>query len=189
MPTCLGLAQLPLRKHRLSQLFAAWQSCQGCTYSTKLFTKFRLKMLCTYLAPTVANSDHLPPGPARQPRRAGTAGQPLACGWPAGDPAARAVMTGTADRAWTELPRGGHPELPPVWQPTHFGGGKRLNSAGPGSGSGGLAPSCHPPPELHPAWPRAPPSPPPRPLCASRRRSRCRLLQANSSFSIGRCYS
>ena len=29
LPTCLGLAQLPLRKHRLSQLFAAWQSCQG----------------------------------------------------------------------------------------------------------------------------------------------------------------
>ena len=78
----------------------------------------------------------------RPPRRAGTAGQLLHCGWwPATwRPSCQSCHSWHSWPAWS-------PRAAPVWLPTHFTGGKRLNSAGPGSGSGGLAPSCHPPPE------------------------------------------
>ena len=142
LPACLGPAQLPLRKHRLSKLFAAWQSCQGCTHSSKLSRKLLPEMPRTYQVPRSPNLDHFPPCPARPPRRAGTAGQPLHCG---GGPATWRPSCQSC-HGWHSWPAWS-PRAAPLWLPTHFTGGKRLNSAGPGSGSGGLAPSCHPPPE------------------------------------------
>ena len=167
LPACSGPAQLPLRKYRLSQLFAAWQSCQGCTHSSQFspptpagwhgWPALALWVVASYLAtqlpelPWLAQlaslvSPSCPPVAAdafhwRKALKFCGAGQRQRGAGPELPPSTRAAYP---HRAGTQLPPSTRAaslfSLPsPVWQPTHFPGGKRLDSAGERKGGRGAA--------------------------------------------------
>ena len=138
----LGAGPAAPAKAPLVSAFRSLAELPGLYPQQPVFSKTLPEMPRTYQVPTSPNLDHFPPCPARPPRRAGTAGQPLHCGWwPATwRPSCQSCHGWHSWPAWS-------PRAAPLWLPTHFIGGKRLNSAGPGRGSGGLAPSCHLPPE------------------------------------------
>ena len=138
---------MPLRKHRLSQLFAAWQSCQGCTHSTQFSRTLRPEMPRTYQVPTSPNLDHFPPCPARPPRPAGWHGWPALALWVV----ASYLAIQLPELPWlAQLASLVSPSCPPVAADA-FHGRKAFKFCGAGQGQRGAGPEL--PPSTRAAYP------------------------------------